>query len=937
MSRLIIFLFTVYTLLFTIFVRPTLANGPDNHYLKNDYFELFGYIANNRDTNDGETIGMFKVYENRERKRTYSDIAICGTNLLKLGFQGRLAGDHRVKNCYEDSDCVGEVDMCERKGFGTGAQVGTISSPQGTCHTTDAHPGPYRCSYRARPKISSDLVATDFSYPNNSCYETTNSLTSPTEATTSPLIYPKYQNAASRFDNIGSDNTITWGSTNLGTNNEFQILRRLKTLFKAWQTQTIVTQTGDWPLGWVDWEYMVPGANCQTLLTIYNSIGDSSIKSNLAKLVEAEDEFYLSNGKTMPQVDSLSQQIYDRYLAARSSTWAQAVAVSPLYPPSIRKGYARASICVWGFCFPNPELETFLPDSGIANTLYSDLTIHAAFVATLEDLFLRFPLPQAIKFYQQESKFNPLIRFVTVASIEATPDKIYERLDAENTPMYGPSPFKLKKIGHIYDYQRLMDANGYYLQPELEKQTAAAIPPAGLLNIILYKIELLYYRIIDIVDDLTFHLITIPDAMGHSITEMQNFVYDAHDTLSTLAVDQPINAGLSNVVDDGGDYLYGGETSFVFSAQRRLAYHSCSSKEYSSPHLTSIEDYVHGARNGCTPAASEATCDGKDFAKLIEASSYSYNSLTDNAKSAYQGMEASLTPELLKVYAQASEETGVPCEVLAGIHFVEADLNPNGSLVSGREIGTPEPDAGGKVFGSLLETAVYAGEHLKSKVGGSITSPPSLITALSRYNGGGNSNCQQGYPYSIPYGGCPRAFEGEDDPYPVNWLDSRHSSMYLLYCADYTACEPQVWQRPGAFTFAIAMYENLTKDGAMSEEIANTPVVENPTTPLSGTPATPFTPITCGPESLATALGCLPVSQDLTTTIVSFAIGIAGGISLLVMLLGTIQLMTAGADPEKQKRGKELFTGAIVGLLFIIFSAVLLQTIAGDIIKLPGF
>src|SRR5690606_6287508 len=101
-------------------------------------------------------------------------------------------------------------------------------------------------------------------------------------------------------------------------------------------------------------------------------------------------------------------------------------------------------------------------------------------------------------------------------------------------------------------------------------------------------------------------------------------------------------------------------------------------------------------------------------------------------------IEGNLTPELMNTYAEAEAQTGVPCEILAGIHFVEAANNPEGSLVSGRRLGTPEPDAGGKVFKSLIDTAIYAGEHLKGKVGGSIDDAQTAITALSRYNGGGN-------------------------------------------------------------------------------------------------------------------------------------------------------------------------------------------------------
>ena len=55
------------------------------------------------------------------------------------------------------------------------------------------------------------------------------------------------------------------------------------------------------------------------------------------------------------------------------------------------------------------------------------------------------------------------------------------------------------------------------------------------------------------------------------------------------------------------------------------------------------------------------------------------------------------------------------------------------------------------------------------------------------------------------------------------------------------------------------------------------------------------------------------------------------------MLAATIQIMTGGDNAEQVKKGKELFTGAITGLLFIVFSVTLLKIIAGDIIQLPGF
>ena len=55
------------------------------------------------------------------------------------------------------------------------------------------------------------------------------------------------------------------------------------------------------------------------------------------------------------------------------------------------------------------------------------------------------------------------------------------------------------------------------------------------------------------------------------------------------------------------------------------------------------------------------------------------------------------------------------------------------------------------------------------------------------------------------------------------------------------------------------------------------------------------------------------------------------------MLIATVQIMTAGGNAEQLQKGKELFTSAIIGLLFLIFSVSLLRMIAGDIINLPGF
>jgi hypothetical protein len=153
-----------------------------------------------------------------------------------------------------------------------------------------------------------------------------------------------------------------------------------------------------------------------------------------------------------------------------------------------------------------------------------------------------------------------------------------------------------------------------------------------------------------------------------------------------------------------------------------------------------------------------------------------------------------LNDKLMDIYAQAEKKTGVPCEVLAGVHHMEGSNNMNQSLQNG-----------GALSGSLLQSAIQAGNEIKAKVGGNIKDWNSLIKALSYYNGGGNRNCGRGVGYTGP---CPPPI-GIDDPYPMAWLDSQHLNMWLIYCADYTQCSPfPPFERPGALAVAIEVMKS---------------------------------------------------------------------------------------------------------------------------------
>jgi hypothetical protein len=91
-------------------------------------------------------------------------------------------------------------------------------------------------------------------------------------------------------------------------------------------------------------------------------------------------------------------------------------------------------------------------------------------------------------------------------------------------------------------------------------------------------------------------------------------------------------------------------------------------------------------------------------------------------------------------------------------------------------------------------------------------------------------------------------------------------------------------------------------------------------------------------EGVLTAIGCVPTEpKALIQGLVKIAVGAGGGIALLLMVWGAFQMITSAGNPETLKKGKDTFTSAIVGLLFAIFSILILQIIGVQILAIPGF
>jgi len=87
-----------------------------------------------------------------------------------------------------------------------------------------------------------------------------------------------------------------------------------------------------------------------------------------------------------------------------------------------------------------------------------------------------------------------------------------------------------------------------------------------------------------------------------------------------------------------------------------------------------------------------------------------------------------------------------------------------------------------------------------------------------------------------------------------------------------------------------------------------------------------------------TALGCVDTTTGgFVSNLFTIGVSLGGGIALLLIVFGALQMMTSAGNPEKLNSGKELVTAAITGLLFIIFSIFLLQLIGYNIFGIPGF
>ncbi|MBI2621402.1 MAG: hypothetical protein HYW63_01995 [Candidatus Levybacteria bacterium] len=114
--------------------------------------------------------------------------------------------------------------------------------------------------------------------------------------------------------------------------------------------------------------------------------------------------------------------------------------------------------------------------------------------------------------------------------------------------------------------------------------------------------------------------------------------------------------------------------------------------------------------------------------------------------------------------------------------------------------------------------------------------------------------------------------------------------------------------------------------------------VTEPNQPLSKPCSDANSSFERGCVRIKTAFGWVGTSaNNFTRWVLGFVLSISGAIVILIIIISGYRLMTSAGDPEKIKNARDQLTAAIVGLLFIIFSLVILELITRDILGLPGF
>ena len=129
------------------------------------------------------------------------------------------------------------------------------------------------------------------------------------------------------------------------------------------------------------------------------------------------------------------------------------------------------------------------------------------------------------------------------------------------------------------------------------------------------------------------------------------------------------------------------------------------------------------------------------------------------------------------------------------------------------------------------------------------------------------------------------------------------------------------------------LYPDINPDPSIMESLQIDPETNVIIAPAKGHYFTFLGCLSTGAGSFSEEGGAGNVIQILLKTIFS----VVGGVAFLYLLYGSFVLATSQNDPEKLNYGKRLVYGAIVGLIFSLTSVLLINFLASQVLKIPGF
>ena len=144
--------------------------------------------------------------------------------------------------------------------------------------------------------------------------------------------------------------------------------------------------------------------------------------------------------------------------------------------------------------------------------------------------------------------------------------------------------------------------------------------------------------------------------------------------------------------------------------------------------------------------------------------------------------------KLKATYQKAEAETKVPWQLIAAVHYREANNSASKDLQSGNPIGGPYPAYASYPFGkpaTLEESAVFAAKQLISTASSGIVKksillpnpdPETIKDALYGYNGRAAAYAQQAA--ALGFSATTQPYEGS--PYVMNNYDAKHTNMKII-------------------------------------------------------------------------------------------------------------------------------------------------------------